>query len=114
MLGMWLGGLRDPEPVVSQRTAAVPDHSSRIKELEHHIGRITLLNQALWELLREKLNLTDPELERRVNDIDMRDGVQDGRITNTALQCPRCHRVSSSKHWKCLYCGLEFEKPAMG
>lgn len=86
----------------------------RIRELEHQIGRLQLMNQALWELLRERLHLTDTELEAKANEVDLRDGIQDGKISDTALQCPSCGRVSSSKHWKCLYCGLEFQKPVMG
>ncbi|MCC6488282.1 MAG: hypothetical protein IT364_12355 [Candidatus Hydrogenedentes bacterium] len=86
----------------------------RIRELEHQVGRLQLMNQALWELLRERMQLTDAELETKANEVDLRDGVQDGRMSDTALQCPSCGRVSSSKHWKCLYCGLEFQKPVMG
>ena len=42
-----------------------------------------------------------------------------GKAAPSLLGCgfelvPRCGRVSSSKHWKCLYCGQEFQKPVMG
>lgn len=87
---------------------------ARIRELDLEIQRLKLLNQALWELLRDRLNLKDADLEKVVHDVDMRDGVEDGRMTNTALKCPTCGRVSSSKHWKCLYCGQQFEKPVAG
>jgi ribosomal protein S27AE len=90
------------------------DGRHRVRELEHQIARLQLMNQALWELLRERVQLTDADLERKAQEIDLRDGVQDGKISNTALKCPSCGRVSSSKHWKCLYCGLEFQKPVMG
>ena len=90
------------------------DVALQIRDLEHEVQRLMLMNQALWELLRERLQLSEADLLRKSEEIDLRDGVKDGAITITPLKCPRCGRVSSSRYWKCLYCGQEFEKPAMG
>lgn len=87
--------------------------SMRIRELTEEIQRMRLLNQALWELLRERAGLTDEDFEAKIKEIDLRDGVEDGRMTDTAVQCPRCHRVSNSKHGRCLYCGTKFKQPVM-
>ncbi len=116
MAGLWMAGMAFQQPQVRPPAAPRADTGlkMKVKELEHHVQRCALLNQALWEVLREKLNMTDAELEAKINEVDMRDGVQDGRMTETALKCPTCGRVSSSKHWKCLYCGQQFEKPIMG
>jgi hypothetical protein len=117
MLGsIWMGGGMNesqPDPHLSGRAQA-EDARARVRDLEHEVGRLKLLNQALWELLREKMGVTDAELEARVTEVDLRDGIKDGRMSDVALKCPTCSRVSSSKHWKCLYCGQEFEKPVMG
>jgi hypothetical protein len=112
MGGLWMTGMHDSQP--QPRPAKAPDYSQHIRELQHQVQRLQLLNQALWEILRDKAGLTDAELEQKAHEVDMRDGVEDGRMTETALKCPNCGRVSSSKHWKCLYCGLEFQKPVMG
>ncbi|HIJ66560.1 MAG TPA: hypothetical protein HPP77_11490 [Candidatus Hydrogenedentes bacterium] len=93
---------------------AQPDYGRRIKDLEYQVQRLMLLNQALWELMRERIEVADADLERKAYEVDMRDGVEDGRMTEVGLTCPSCGRVSSSKHWRCLYCGQEFEKPIMG
>jgi hypothetical protein len=61
-------------------------------------------------MLRDALKLDEGELDRRVSLLDHRDGVADGKITAVPLRCPSCQRVASSRHWKCLYCGQEFEK----
>jgi lipopolysaccharide biosynthesis regulator YciM len=90
------------------------DVTLQVRDLEHEVKRLMLMNQALWELLRERLHLTDADLERKSTEVDLRDGVKDGAVTTTPLKCPTCGRVSSSRYWKCLYCGQEFEKPAMG
>lgn len=108
-----VSGFTDPT-LPPSRPLTDPTTTAKLKELTHQIQRLMLLNQALWELVRERLNLTDADLERVAQDVDLRDGVADGRMTETALRCPKCGRVSSSKHWKCLYCGVEFEKPVIG
>lgn len=87
--------------------------SRTVRDLEFHVARLSLLNQALWEVVRERLNIADADLEKKITEVDLRDGVQDGAMTNGPLKCPQCGRVSNSRHWKCLYCGLEFEKPVM-
>ena len=66
----------------------------------------------LWELVRDGLKLTEKDLKARMREIDLRDGVEDGAITRVPLKCTQCSRISSSKHWKCLYCNLEFEEGA--
>lgn len=80
-----------------------------IKDLERQLERMALLNQALWELVREKLSLTDADLERVAQEVDLRDGVPDGRITARAVRCPTCSRINNTRHKKCIYCSTEFE-----
>ena len=112
MQGMRVGGLEHSQELAVAREQ-VTTMSVQMRDLEHEIGRLSLLNQALWELVRDRLNVTDADLEQKAREVDLRDGVEDGSITNTAVKCPRCGRISNSKHYKCLYCGQEFEKPAM-
>lgn len=85
-----------------------------LRDLGHQVQRLSLLNQALWELLSEKYGLQEDELAAKIKEVDLRDGVADGRMTETAMQCPKCGRVSNSKHYKCLYCGVNFKRPVMG
>jgi len=91
----WPPGTDDDDPATTRR----------IRDLREEADRQALLNQALWELVREKLAISDEALEARTGAIDMQ-GVQTG-----ALRCPNCARVSNARHAKCLYCGLLFEKP---
>ena len=101
-----------PRRSVSPRT----DHvlQGKVSELMRKVYRLELLNQALWKLARDRLSLTEEELEAKTKEIDLRDGVADGRISEVPLKCPSCGRVSSSRFWKCLYCGLEFERNVLG
>jgi hypothetical protein len=83
---------------------------SKIKTLEEQLDRLRLVNQALWELMRDQHGLDKFQLEQKLEEIDGRDGRVDGRLTEIGLKCPQCGRVSNSRHGKCLYCGLEFER----
>jgi len=120
---LWLGGLGGlnsgrmemPVSTRARNTESMALESMEsVKELRHQVERLSLLNQALWELIRDKAGLTDADLERMANEIDLRDGVADGKIGGGAVSCPTCRRVSNAKHFKCLYCGELFEKPLFG
>lgn len=85
-----------------------------VRELQHQIDRLQLMNQALWELVRSRLSLQDEDLAALAQEIDMRDGVEDGRMTARAVRCPSCSRVSNNRHFRCMYCGQDFERPMFG
>ena len=61
----------------------------------------------VWELLQERTNLTEDDLMAKVRDIDLRDGVADGKLqTDKSLaKCSNCGRTMSDRHGRCLYCG---------
>ncbi len=100
---------RDAMRAQSAQEAKFNVQKSELTELRDQVERLTLLNQALWELIRARLNVSDAELEQLAQEIDLRDGKQDGKLTSHPLKCPNCGRVSNSRHRKCLYCGLLFE-----
>ncbi|MDP7637385.1 MAG: hypothetical protein QF577_07540, partial [Phycisphaerae bacterium] len=69
---------------------------------------LTLICMALWSLLRERTDLAEDDLMERVKQIDLSDGRSDGKVRRKPIvRCPRCNRVMSQKHSRCLYCGAE-------
>ena len=61
----------------------------------------------MWELLSERLGVTDEELIARIREIDFRDGKLDGRVTKGLAECPQCNRPNATDRSRCLYCGCE-------
>ena len=74
-------------------------------------ARQALVCQALWELVSERLGLTDEDLAKRVEEIDLRDGQADGKIDTRQLTCPQCGRPANSSRRTCVYCGAALDVP---
>ena len=76
-----------------------------ISFLNKRISKMSLINAALWELLRDKAGLTDEDLKGKILEIDARDGNIDGKMGSQKRSCNKCNKVLQPKHDKCLYCG---------
>jgi ribosomal protein S27AE len=83
------------------------DTRSEIPELEERLDKLQLVCMAMWEVIKEKTDMTEVDLMTKVQEIDLRDGVVDGKVTRTVKDCPQCNRRMSPRHKRCLYCGHE-------
>jgi uncharacterized OB-fold protein len=70
----------------------------------------------MWSLLKGQTGLTDTALTARIRDIDLRDGVEDGKLTPNVQNCEKCGRTMAPRHKRCMYCGSErlFASPFQG
>ena len=75
--------------------------------LESKIDALALVCQALWELVREKTDLTEKDIEEKMREIDLRDGRRDAKIDGGRTECPACHRIAHTRQRACMYCGTE-------
>ena len=111
MNGLLLWGLAQQRQIGEAKTdaaratsrAATADRN--VEALIDRLDKLTLVNMAVWSLVREQLELTEEQLVERVREIDLADGVEDGKVTRTVAKCPKCGRVMSPRHKKCIYCG---------
>ena len=103
------GGLADSGgPSASDMSSArtqTNQNRSEVKFLRANLERTLLICEALWELLRDKTKLTDDDLNKKLYEIDMRDGQVDGKNQRKVIDCPKCHRKVASRNAACLYCG---------
>jgi ribosomal protein S27AE len=112
MLGPFLYGTSVMGNAIAQRDAIDAGNKADVaartaRDLEARIERLTLVNLAMWSLLREKLGFTEENLLDRVREIDLQDGVLDGKVARQTTQCSKCGRMRSARHNRCLYCGHE-------
>ena len=77
------------------------------QDLEDRVDQLVTVNLALWSLLKQKLVLTEEELIERVKQIDLADGVPDGKVTGQVRKCSACGRVMHRRHKRCMYCGAD-------
>ena len=106
---LYYGGYGLTSHAAMQDSAAAKSKASqaaeRVRILEANLAKVLMINEALWEILREKLGLTDEDLNQKLYEIDMRDGVLDGKNQRSVSECPSCHRKVSPHHPACIYCG---------
>ena len=100
---------RDAEADSAAREAAshAREATKAASEVERRLDKLTLISMAMWSFLTEKLQLSEEDLMERVKRLDLMDGELDGRIQRQVAQCPKCNRIMSQRHTRCLYCGAE-------
>ena len=117
-MDLFLYGLQQRHINRTMQEAARAEHKgqqaqSQVRMLEQRVDRLSLACQALWELLRERMDLDDAVMVAKMEEIDLRDGAADGKMGSTVIQCPNCTRKVNSSRKTCLYCATDIsaEKP---
>jgi len=76
-----------------------------VYRLEEKIGRLALINRAMYELLKDSARISDEQLAAKVTEIDLRDGREDGKVTPQQKKCPQCDSMICARFNRCLFCG---------
>ncbi|MGE0789675.1 MAG: hypothetical protein AB7S26_28640 [Sandaracinaceae bacterium] len=83
--------------------------ASAVHRLEGEIARLTLIVNALASALEQKGIATSDELQVLVQQIDLADGTENGRMSPTtwksAPQCAHCGYFVNPQREACVYCG---------
>ena len=79
------------------------------------IERLMMITEALWTFLKKEHGYSDDELAEAIKQIDMRDGVLNGKVGKALPPpCPSCGRRSGIGRPVCIYCGAEISVPPFG
>ena len=81
------------------------DAARAVEVLETRIDKLTLISMAMWELLCG--HYSEDDLIAKIQEIDLRDGAEDGKYRAPTMTCSACSRTVSKRHARCLYCGAE-------
>jgi hypothetical protein len=76
------------------------------QRLRDELHRITIIAQAMWELLRDKTGATDDELKKKIIDVEFEKAKS---YTSSTLKCKSCSRTVSIKSKTCVFCGEKIE-----
>lgn len=79
----------------------------KLRDLEQRYERMALVTNALWQLLKAHTALTDADLRKYIEKVDLADGVRDGKVTSGkgAIDCPHCSRRVLKSASVCAWCG---------
>jgi hypothetical protein len=99
------GQIAEAKSEAEHATQQTATQAERIERLEASLSRMALVSQAMWEVLRAKLVVPEAELLAKIQEIDLRDGVEDGKMGSETTTCPKCERKQSARNARCLYCG---------
>jgi hypothetical protein len=101
-----IGGLESLQAETNRRVTNAGD---KLRELEQRYERMNLVTNALWQLLKAHTGLTDADLKKYVEKVDLSDGVRDGKVSRSkgAMDCPHCSRRVLTSATVCAWCGGE-------
>lgn len=77
---------------------------SRVLSVDDRVDRLTLIVEAMWELLEES-GFSEEALQAKVEEIDARDGRTDGKVTRPPVRCAKCGSSSPAGRSDCQMCG---------
>ena len=87
--------------------AGVKEYGKWPASLEEKVDKLALICRATWEIVRDHYGLSDDDLLNKVKEIDLLDGVLDGKVTIAPKTCSKCGKVVSRRHMRCIYCGAD-------
>jgi hypothetical protein len=96
----------DPAAPTTIPPRPVRNDEGEVTALRSEIERLLLITEALWRIVKEKVQCDENELIKQITIIDLEDGKLDARKPSTPPQpCPKCGRVLTKHRPRCLFCG---------
>lgn len=81
-------------------------HTNRIEDANERIDELAIILRAMWALMEEQ-GMTAEQLAAKIEEIDLQDGVADGRVTQRPVDCPSCDSKVAAGLSRCQFCGAQ-------
>ncbi len=88
----------------SYKKKQAPDLQAQVYELQSRLDRMALTMTAMWEVLTKETEITEEQLMEKINDLDIDDGVMDGKIDPEQRVCKQCGKPIKRRQLRCGYC----------
>jgi predicted Zn-ribbon and HTH transcriptional regulator len=106
LIDIWQQGkIADAQKTASAAVDSAKESKEDAQSLRRKIDALALANQALFEILAERLGIKERDVVRRMVEIDQRDGRKDGKMGGAPLPCRKCGRTTNTAQKYCVYCG---------
>ncbi len=80
--------------------------SSENQKLKDDLHHLTIIVEAMWDMLKAKNGLADEELRKQIVEVEFEKAKAH---TNMTVKCKSCSRPVSIKTKTCLFCGEKLE-----
>ena len=60
------------------------------------------------------MGVSEEKIVAKMQEIDLRDGVQDGKMGAGIVTCEHCGQKYKASHRQCMYCGISNANPPAG
>ncbi|ESP90578.1 MULTISPECIES: hypothetical protein [Pseudoalteromonas] len=105
-IGKVQDGLRNNLEKDKYQDGKITSNEARLRELERRHEQLKLVTMAMWTLLKDHSGLTEGDLKKYVDKVDLMDGKADGRVnTKEQSDCNDCGRTILTTSLACPYCG---------
>jgi len=86
-----------------ENARAVESNSGRLSELEKKVEELSLMNESLWQLLKQETRLTDEDFDEQTRLVHEKNIFE----SNMKVECTNCNQKLPLKETRCYYCGSE-------
>ena len=80
--------------------------SSENQKLKDDLHHLTIIVEAMWDLLKSKTGTSDEDLRKQITEVEFEKAKAH---TNMTVKCKNCTRPVSIKTKTCLFCGEKLE-----
>ncbi len=80
--------------------------SSENQKLKDDLHHLTIIVEAMWNLLKAKTGTPDEDLRKQITEVEFEKAKAH---TNMTVKCKNCSRPVSIKTKTCLFCGEKLE-----